>query len=328
MPKVHVGKTWRMLLLEIGLDPTSVLRKAGLPSGLFDGSGSRITLDDYFTLWSAISDGVENADLALRLGKIAVSDHFDPAFFAAMCSPDMNAAATRLSDYKKLVGAFTLKIDVNTMDTTIRFGCKYRPEVPLNMGLVEIVMLVNLVRRATRAQIVPRKVTVPAIVGQTAKLEAWLGCNLSIGNDYAVSLNAVDAKQPFLTHDDQVWHFFEPLIKGKIEESRQELCMCDEVERVLGEMLPSGRSTILDVARELAVSTRSLQRKLADEGTTWQAMLSRTREKYALHYLQSTSLGAHEISFLLGYKDPNSLFRAFHRWTGTTPELWRERRHP
>ncbi|MCP4941920.1 MAG: helix-turn-helix transcriptional regulator [Planctomycetaceae bacterium] len=89
------------------------------------------------------------------------------------------------------------------------------------------------------------------------------------------------------------------------------------------ELLPSGRTQIEDVARELALSKRSLQRRLAEEGTTWLEVLNGARERLARHYLKTTGLGVSEISFLLGFDDPNSLFRAFQRWTGSTPEAWR-----
>jgi transcriptional regulator GlxA family with amidase domain len=45
-----------------------------------------------------------------------------------------------------------------------------------------------------------------------------------------------------------------------------------------------------------------------------------TREELAKHYLKSSDLTGAEISFLLGFEDPNSFFRSFHTWTGETPE--------
>jgi AraC-like DNA-binding protein len=89
-------------------------------------------------------------------------------------------------------------------------------------------------------------------------------------------------------------------------------------------LLPSGRTQIDDVASELAVSRRSLQRRLSEEGTSWLDVLNAARMRLAQHYLTNTNLGTAEVSFLLGFEDPNSFFRAFRRWTDTTPEAWRE----
>jgi AraC-like DNA-binding protein len=74
------------------------------------------------------------------------------------------------------------------------------------------------------------------------------------------------------------------------------------------------------VAGELAISTRTLQRRLQEENTSFQAVLAQTREALARHYLASGRLTAGEISFLLGYSDPNSFYRAFHVWTGQTAQ--------
>ena len=75
-----------------------------------------------------------------------------------------------------------------------------------------------------------------------------------------------------------------------------------------------------DIARKLGASKRTLQRQLRNEQTTFQAVLDKTREELALHYLRKTKLTGSEISYLLGFQDPNSFFRAFHNWTGQTTE--------
>jgi len=51
--------------------------------------------------------------------------------------------------------------------------------------------------------------------------------------------------------------------------------------------------------------------------------LNELREELAIHYLSSTQFSSAEISFLLGYEEPNSFFRAFRTWTGQTPEIVR-----
>jgi hypothetical protein len=54
-PTVHVGKVWRLMLADLGLNAMAVLRRAGLPSGLLDGDGSRITLDDSMHFGKALT---------------------------------------------------------------------------------------------------------------------------------------------------------------------------------------------------------------------------------------------------------------------------------
>src|SRR3712207_2118189 len=81
--------------------------------------------------------------------------------------------------------------------------------------------------------------------------------------------------------------------------------------------------TTHDVARELNMSTRTLQRRLADEGVQFQQLLEAVRHEMAKEYLRASSLPLNEIAFLLGYKEASSFHRAFHHWEGLSPGQWR-----
>jgi AraC-like DNA-binding protein len=102
----------------------------------------------------------------------------------------------------------------------------------------------------------------------------------------------------------------------------------DRVRACLLEMLASGHYSMANIASKLAVSNRTLQRRLREEGTTFQKVLDELREELARHYLSTTDYTSVEISFLLGYEEPNSFFRAFRAWTGQTPEIVRANRLP
>ena len=92
-----------------------------------------------------------------------------------------------------------------------------------------------------------------------------------------------------------------------------------QVRRCIADQLAFDQVCIGDVARTLNRSVRSLQRKLKDEGASFQAILDETRAALALVYLRDHKLSAEETSFLLAYRDPNSFYRAFSDWTGMTP---------
>ena len=322
-PQVHVGKAARVLISELGLDRTTVLRGAGLSAALLDGDGSRISLGDYHSLLSAVTTQTNDPLLALKIGDAAGIDYFDPAFFAAMCSPDMNIAATRLAAYKRLVSPFTLDVTVGEDATHIAFVCTAGDLVHPTMALTEIVFLVNFSRRATRHRIIPASISMPFVPPAADAYEAHFGCPITTGDLRSVTFAGVDASRPFVTHDDDIWALFEPRLRRQIDDSTADPTLRTKVAHCLNEMLPSGRATVEEVAREMAMSKRTLQRRLADEGTNWLEVLSDAREALAKHYLTTTEYGTAEVSFLLGYEDPNSFFRAFKRWEDTSPELWR-----
>jgi len=91
-----------------------------------------------------------------------------------------------------------------------------------------------------------------------------------------------------------------------------------QVKRVLHETLRTDDAQVDTVAKRLGLTGRSLQRRLKDEGTSFQAVREDVRRELAQRYL-GDGMTIAEISFLLGFSEPSAFFRAFKRWTGTTP---------
>jgi AraC-like DNA-binding protein len=79
-----------------------------------------------------------------------------------------------------------------------------------------------------------------------------------------------------------------------------------------------------DVADELNVSTRTLQRRLQEADSSFQQMLDEARHHLARHYLNNSVLELNEAAYLLGYEDSNSFVRAFRTWEGIPPARWRD----
>ena len=320
---VYVGQPWRVVLRDVGLDAEAVLRRAGQPNDLFDGDGSWISVDDFYDLFDATEAEAGGPDVAIRAGAVVSAELFDPAYFAAICSPDLTTALTRLGEHMQLVGPFLLDVEADTAQTTARYRCKHRPDVARVLGLSQLAFIVALARRATRHEIVPRRVTVIGDADDLGASSEFFGSDVVAGDDFEVVFGAFDARRPFLTRNDEMWETFQPGLRRRAAEAGAYRSVREEVEEALFVLLPSGRAGMGDVASELGIGSRTLQRRLAAEGTSWLDVLNEARERLARHYLESTDLNATEISFLLGFADPNSLFRAFHRWTGTTPEAWR-----
>jgi AraC-like DNA-binding protein len=120
-----------------------------------------------------------------------------------------------------------------------------------------------------------------------------------------------------------MWDFFEAGVSKKLSNLDIEASMKERVRSAISEMLPTGQSSIEEAANRLAMSKRSLQRKLSEESSCYQEVSNATRRELAYSYLSRSSASLVEIAYLLGFQDGNSFIRAFRGWTGQTPGEYR-----
>lgn len=95
------------------------------------------------------------------------------------------------------------------------------------------------------------------------------------------------------------------------------------VHAALIERLPLGEPSADKIAELLHMSARNLQRKLAEEGSSYKELLNDTRRDLALSYMRDPNYSLTEITYLLGFTDSRSFNRAFKRWTGKAPSVYR-----
>lgn len=89
-------------------------------------------------------------------------------------------------------------------------------------------------------------------------------------------------------------------------------------------LIRQGQTSLADLAAAHHMSGRSLQRRLAEQGSSFQALLDDTRHRLALGYLRDPALDLAEIALLLGYSEQSAFTRAFRHWTGLAPAQWRK----
>jgi len=129
---------------------------------------------------------------------------------------------------------------------------------------------------------------------------------------------ALDGANPELArHNDEI------VLRYLARHDRDDLVA--RVRAVLTDLLPSGVPGEAAVAAALHLSSRSLQRRLAEEGSSYTQLLQQTRRELAASYLSDPRSSVSEIAYLLGFSDTSSFTRAFKRWQGVTPTEFRAR---
>jgi AraC-like DNA-binding protein len=97
----------------------------------------------------------------------------------------------------------------------------------------------------------------------------------------------------------------------------------ERVRSAIQRKLVGRRPKILEIARDLRMSPRTLQRHLQDAGYNFQQVLEEARHQLVRHYLNNSVLELNDTAYLLGYEDSNSFVRAFRTWEGIPPAHWR-----
>ena len=96
------------------------------------------------------------------------------------------------------------------------------------------------------------------------------------------------------------------------------------VENEAQKLLPHGKANRQTVARALAMSERTLSRRLAEEGTSYEEIVDQLRRSLAFQYINAPSISVSQIAWLLGYEGATSFNHAFVRWTGRSPSSVRK----
>ncbi|MEO0599800.1 MAG: AraC family transcriptional regulator ligand-binding domain-containing protein [Myxococcota bacterium] len=314
---------WKVMLAMRDVRPEDVLRLAGLPDDLFNQASIRLPPEAHDRLVQTVDDVVGDPLLPLWMAEQLDASTFSPPIFVGLCSPDLRVASQRIALFKPLVGPLVLDVvDEGDLTLTIRFRDGVISAAPLFVRF-EMLFFTKLARLATRARIEPAVVRTPDVPESREAFEAYLGCPIEKGPHVQVTFREIDARRPFLTSNPTMWAVFEPELRKRLAELEGTESFTERTRAVLLESLPAGITDVGNVAGRLALSGRTLQRRLRDEGTSFKAVVRELREELAHHYLNRTQLTASEIAYLVGFDQPSSFFRAFHEWTGRTPEAVR-----
>lgn len=326
-PYYKIARTTEQLCGLLHVDPAAVMRRMRFPADFLENEGRGVTAADYFAGWNAILAEADRDDAPLFLGRAYARGPFNPAFFAFTCSPTVAVGLERLSLFKPLTGPLFLGLKRGPDQSLEVSKTSNQPALPMpaSFAATELAFLTEAIRACTGHHIVPLSARLPERLACHAALEEFLGIAIEIGGSNRIVLSAEDADRKLLSANPDQWAQLEPGFKRQMQLQVSEQAVSSRLRATLAEMLPAGEANIDTAARRMRLSTRSLQRHLREESTTFQKVLDSTRAELAQTYLTSTELNVAEISYLLAYRDPNSFYRAFSSWTGRTPQSVRER---
>lgn len=310
-----------------GLSPAQVLASARLPSRLLDPPGRYVPQSDYFALWRAIRAVSGDPNIGIVLATSVKPELTEPLFLAILSAVNLADAIAVVSRFKRLLEPEDLYIsnDGDSKQLVVTYDWPECEEtIPQALVDAELSFLVEIGRRGTaNPDLSPCEVWLRASeleAGSTHTDFFRCGIRLDAGSN-ALVFTADDTERPFATHNPQLLTALLPYLQANTPASPTSAVA--RVRSVIAERVRGQRPDAHDVARELAMSTRAMQRMLRDNGTSFRQLLDEVRNEHARGYLTATAFSDGEVSFLLGFEDPNSFYRAFRSWNGMSPSEYR-----
>ena len=318
------GSCWAGLK-SIGLTPGAIIRHSNLPPTVYHG-GSMVTTAQNFAIWRAIRELSKDPDAGWKFISRVETDQYHPTLLAALHARNYRESIERLARYKKLCSAEEFRVTPKGDEVLVEVFWPFAGGEPAPALLIDAVfaLVTELGRRGTKSKLNPKRIELIRPAERKNRFEEYFGCPVKYGAKRdALVLRAADFELPFLTHNEELLQMLAPQFDRALEDGRTKLSILDQVKWVLKRLLSGSRPDLLMVAKELGMGERTLQRRITEQGTTFRQVLSETRHELVRQYLGDPAIEITEAAFLVGYEDPNSFYRAFRSWEGTTPAEWR-----
>ena len=278
--------------------------------------------------WTLATTLTGDEALGIHLAESLPRGALDLIEYALRSSPSLEKGLDRLARYGRLVSD-RVAARTHRKGENLLFLVHDTATTPLHSARAEFALAValKLVRDSTGADITPVRVGFahPAPENVAEHRRFFRGRIRFAAGSSSMSLSASDASRPMREADPAL----AAIIRRRLENALGDRdrsntgATSTRVRHLLVERLGQSDLSLDTVAAALAVSRRTLTRRLAEEGASFRHVLDEVRGDFARTLLQDRSLNIGDIAFFLQYSEPAAFHRSFRKWTGLTPQAFR-----
>ena len=323
------GRDLEEFARELGVELEPIARLVGLDVGIFQKIHERISLNAFTRLLDILKSATSDDCIGIRYGEHYRIGNSGPFGFALLHAPTFRDALSIYRDYQQLIADFAFfDVDIGDKETSIewryasiidhpeqyvdmraRLACRFLQKY---MGDKWFPGEVKLVREAPRSVALHRKLLGPSVV-------------------FGSVMNCITFTSAFLDTatagaDPRLFELMVAACQTELEKLRQKKDLRVQIKEQILAVLPVRTATLSHIASRLAMGERSLQRKLALMGTSFEKLLDDTRRQLSDRLLFGTDTPIVEIGYLCGYSNTSAYSRAAKGWYGLSPAQARRKR--
>jgi AraC-like DNA-binding protein len=311
----------------LGLDTEQIRQAAKLDRATLDNPDARIPVEKADALWQKAYELSGDPNLALHAIEVLPFGAYRVIDFLASSAPTIGAALAKVADYFPLIRSGAVRLSYEVGEPVM-----YALEAPTHPSLITrpyaeyTLAAVFLRTRIATNQNYPLvrvefSQTRPANISEHERI---FGCPVRFGADACRLVIARDVwDTPRTGGDPALFSVLETHARMLLQQVPNPDDIVGRVRTGIEAELRGGDPSLESIARQLAMSPRTLQRRLREHGVLFNDVLDELRFRAAKTYLAQRDVAGTEVAYLLGFAEQSSLNRAFKRWSGQTPTEYR-----
>jgi AraC-like DNA-binding protein len=317
------------VLRKCNIEVAPLLRRVGLSERDFDNHQLRISAIAQVRLLEYVAETLGDSAFGLHLAQQANLREAGLLFYVTSAARTIGETLLLYERYCRIVNeAVRVKLSSVQNGVVVEFNFvglsrhQFRQNAEFGLAAILKGMRENVGRNIRPIGVTfahPRNSNLP-------EFERFFGCPVeysSASDQWSFSNETLAV--PLITRDPYLLETLQPFCDQAAKERNTAVgTLRSSVENELQKLLPHGKANRQAVARALGMSERTLSRRLADEGTTYDELVDQLRRSLALQYIRAPSISVSQIAWLLGYEGSTSFSHAFARWTGRSPSAIRK----
>ncbi|HQV33076.1 MAG TPA: AraC family transcriptional regulator [Calditrichia bacterium] len=309
-------------------DKPDLLRSVGIdPDGPPDAS-HMVTARDYYAFLERLTTlDRDPTTLPLRVGATMRCDEYGAFGLAWKSAPNLRGSYERAERYARMLTSVS-SYEVEKTKGGAYMHLHRAGERRLGLRLSNEATIASITAISREVSTVPFQAEAvffrhPA-PASLAGHEDYFGCPVYFDSDRdALLVSRETLQNPNRLGDESIARFFDNHLEGEISRLEDDGDLAGRVRGQVSQALSEGVPRISDVAGQLGMSGRTLQRKLADQGYSYQSLVDEARRHLAGQLLRETDYALVEVAFMTGFSEQSAFSRAFKRWEGQTPRSYR-----
>ncbi len=312
-----------------GVDQAALLRSIGLDPRAEANVADVVSDQAYYDLLERVAASLDDAtELPLRVGASMRCDDYGAFGLAWKTAPTLRASLSRAERYARLltsVAAYEVRRAAGGAFFVLHRAGERRLGLRLS-NEATLASVASIIREVSTAPFTPLEVHLKhAPPRATAAHAAYFGCPVVFEADFDALLISSEAlARPNRLGDEGVTRFLTDHLDRELEKLRAAPSLEELVRDAIAGALSDGVPKMATVARRLGMSERTLQRRLGEEGLSFQKLAAEARRALAARLLSESGYSLAEVAFLTGFSEQSAFNRAFKRWTNRTPASFRQ----